>query len=141
MHCSSVPLAGPVQFQGFRDGLLASLEEKIVLIDKSGKKQLQKLEEEKKNALDALSFMRKRMEGIDDEIKQQLDTANAAHLDEMKRLERNRRTEVDHLQSKVASVENEMRQILKESQEEKLRMESKLAKIKQSFLQQLSFDS
>ena len=49
--------------------LLASLEEKIVLIDKNGKKQLQKLQEEKKTALEALEIMRKRMEGIDQEIK------------------------------------------------------------------------
>ena len=123
-----------------KSALLASLEEKIVLIDKAGKREKQQLVDEKNTALDALSFMKKRMENIDDEIKQQLDVANAAHLDEMKRLERNRQTEVDHLKKKVQSVENEMRHILQESEAEKKKMENKLNKIKKSFIQELNLD-
>ena len=78
-------------------------------------------------------MMNTKMNEIDDEIRQQLETANNKHLEHIRVMERNREVEVERLKREVGEVEEEMKVLLREKEVKEEAMREKMRKVKDIF--------
>ena len=79
-----------------------------------------------------MKVMNSKMNEIDDEIRQQLETANNKHLEHIRVMERNREVEVERLRREVNEVE-EMKELLREREVKEEAMREKMRKVKDIF--------
>ncbi|XP_075877959.1 leucine-rich repeat and coiled-coil domain-containing protein 1 isoform X2 [Nelusetta ayraudi] len=85
--------------------------------------------EERNKATDAQRAAVAKLHNVDDAFRQQLEAVQAAHQAELLQLAKEKQKQIDQAHQKVLQVEDEMRQLLEESRNDKRIMEGKMKRL------------
>ncbi|CAK8684222.1 unnamed protein product [Clavelina lepadiformis] len=116
-----------------KGALLSKLEHQVKNITEAGKQRETKVAEERDDAIKSLQVTKKKTDQLVAAYEEQLKLANGSHVKEMERFQRDKREEIERMQNKVVSVENEMSDLLREAEEQKKQMNEKMHKLKSMF--------
>lgn len=110
--------------------ILMELEQRVKLLATTNRGKLEQVEKERDKALSAIQIMEDKNKKVLTSHQEQLQAANDLHEQEMQRLLRNNREEVARMRAQVDRVEAEMKEILKETDMEKKKMQIKVSQLK-----------
>jgi len=113
--------------------LLGKLELQVKHISEKSFLREKKLAEERDAAIEAQKLVAAKMKEQDLAFQDQLETLSVAHNNEIKRREHNKQEEIAVLKNQIHSIEDEMREVLKDAESQKRAHENVLTKIKQTF--------
>jgi len=116
-----------------RSKLIESLEVKVAEMKKSWDEKEETLTRERDAAMMERDETRSKSAAIDAAFRSQLDQTRAAHARALADLEALKNLEVEEAHAKVAAAEDEMREILRESAEQKALMQKKIKNLTSAF--------
>ncbi|XP_053571880.1 leucine-rich repeat and coiled-coil domain-containing protein 1 [Bombina bombina] len=109
--------------------LLSLLETQVRQMKENFDAKEKKLIEERDKSLQSQKSVTEKFRSVDDAFRRQLESILAAHQAELIKLSRDKQREVDSANEKVYQVEEEMRQLLKETANNKKAMEEKIRRL------------
>ncbi|XP_064641246.1 leucine-rich repeat and coiled-coil domain-containing protein 1-like [Lineus longissimus] len=116
-----------------KSAMISNLEEQVTQMKEIWENKEARLIEEKEKAVHAATLAIEKLRSMDDAFRKQLDGKEQSHREEVSRLLQEKQQEVDELQHRIVEVEDEMRILLQENQENKRAMENRLRKMGKVF--------
>ncbi|XP_071820729.1 leucine-rich repeat and coiled-coil domain-containing protein 1-like isoform X3 [Apostichopus japonicus] len=113
--------------------LISQLEEQVMHVKKTFEEREAKVKAERDKAMEQERACKERMRTMDNAFRKQMETAQRGYDETMEILRQEREAEVEEANQKVIQVEEEMRQVLFESANQKKAMEDKLKRVTQVF--------
>lgn len=115
-----------------KSALIGRLEEQVTQMKTTWTKKELQLQAERDAALSQARQAMDKLSAADSAFRQQIDMKEAAMQEQISQLEMEKQQEVELANRKVALVENEMRDMLKENEASKRAMEAKVKKLNQA---------
>uniref|UniRef100_A0A2D4M7Q2 Uncharacterized protein n=2 Tax=Elapinae TaxID=42168 RepID=A0A2D4M7Q2_9SAUR len=109
-----------------KGGLLNKLEAQVKQMKENFDIREQQLREERDKSLQAQKIMMEKLHSVDDAFRRQHESTIAAHQAELLQLANEKQKQVVAANEKVCQVEEEMRQLLQETANNKKTMEEKI---------------
>uniref|UniRef100_F6RDE8 Leucine-rich repeat and coiled-coil domain-containing protein 1 n=1 Tax=Ciona intestinalis TaxID=7719 RepID=F6RDE8_CIOIN len=113
--------------------LLTKLEIQVKNINVAAREREMKLTQENQDALEAKRLLEDRIARMDSTFQEQLDTIRVSHEQQIHTIQQQHQLELDRCNKKVHSAEEEMREILRDAENQKKNMQMKLSHIKNDF--------
>ncbi|KAI8504572.1 leucine rich repeat [Branchiostoma belcheri] len=113
--------------------LIGQLETQVRQAKENFDAKEKKLQEERKRALEAEQGALDRLRRADDAFRQQLEAKVAAHEDDLERAVQEKQEEIDRANQRVLQVEQEMRELLRETENNKKMTEERVKKLNKAF--------
>jgi len=111
----------------------ATLESQVQQMKTTWEQKELRLTDERDRALDASSATVNKLRTVDDAFRKQLDAKESCHQRELSKLAALKQSEVAAATARVSEVENEMRQLLRETEAAKRTMEERVRKLTRVF--------
>ncbi|KAH3773182.1 hypothetical protein DPMN_174539 [Dreissena polymorpha] len=112
--------------------LIGKLESQVGEMKETWEKKERKLTQERDKALEAANLAIDRLKSADDSFRQQLEDKVQHYKELMVKVSHDKQVQVDQAYMRVAEVEEEMRELLKENQSSKKAMEDKMKRLTQA---------
>ncbi|XP_069112362.1 leucine-rich repeat and coiled-coil domain-containing protein 1-like [Argopecten irradians] len=109
--------------------LIGGLEKQVQEMRDTWEGKERKLQNERDKAIHAANVAIEKLRKVDDTFREQLETKEQRHQEEILVLEQAKQQEVDQAYQRVYAVEEEMRELLKENQMNKKAMEDKFKRL------------
>ncbi|XP_019628740.1 PREDICTED: leucine-rich repeat and coiled-coil domain-containing protein 1-like [Branchiostoma belcheri] len=113
--------------------LIGTLETQVRQAKENFDAKEKKLQEERQRALEAEQAALDRLRRADDAFRQQLEAKVAAHEDDLERAVQEKQEEIDRANQRVVQVEQEMRELLRETENNKKMTEERVKKLNKAF--------
>ncbi|XP_078490148.1 leucine-rich repeat and coiled-coil domain-containing protein 1 [Ciona intestinalis] len=113
--------------------LLTKLEVQVKNINVAAREREMKLTQENQDTLEAKRLLEDRIARMDSTFQEQLDTIRVSHEQQINTIQQQHQLELDRCNKKVHSAEEEMREILRDAENQKKNMQMKLSHIKNDF--------
>ncbi|XP_076470668.1 leucine-rich repeat and coiled-coil domain-containing protein 1-like [Babylonia areolata] len=112
--------------------LIGGLEKQVSSMQSTWQDKEKALRQERDKAVEAASLAVEKMRGMDDAFRRQLEAAEKSHREELARMTNEKQRDVDIAEQKVVVVEEEMRELLRETELSKRGMEEKVKRLTQA---------
>ncbi|XP_035680268.1 leucine-rich repeat and coiled-coil domain-containing protein 1-like [Branchiostoma floridae] len=113
--------------------LIGTLETQVRQAKENFDAKEKKLQEERKRAMEAEKEALERLRRADDAFRKQLEAKVAAHEDDLERAVQEKQEEIDRANQRVLQVEQEMRELLRETENNKKMTEERVKKLNKAF--------
>nr|XP_054748125.1 leucine-rich repeat and coiled-coil domain-containing protein 1-like [Lytechinus pictus]XP_054748126.1 leucine-rich repeat and coiled-coil domain-containing protein 1-like [Lytechinus pictus] len=113
--------------------IISQLESQVRQVKENFDQREKKLREERDKAINAEKMSVEKLRSIDNAFRKQMEAAQRGHEENMEQLAQEKQQEIDEAISKVSDVEDEMRQLLAETANQKRVMEQKIQRLTQAF--------
>ncbi|XP_048254923.1 leucine-rich repeat and coiled-coil domain-containing protein 1-like [Haliotis rufescens] len=109
-----------------KSALIGQLEHQVSQMKDSWEGKEEKLTGERNKAIEAANLAIEKLRGMDDAFRKQLEAKEKSHQEEINLVKEQKERELQEANRRVALVENEMRELLRETESNKRAMEDKL---------------
>ncbi|XP_065936571.1 leucine-rich repeat and coiled-coil domain-containing protein 1 isoform X1 [Magallana gigas] len=106
--------------------LIGQLEKQVTEMRDNWESKERKLTTERDKAIEAANIAIGKLKTVDDAFRHQLESKEMKHREDMAELEEERQIELERANQRIAAVEDEMRELLQETQANKKAMEDKV---------------
>lgn len=109
--------------------LIGQLEKQVTEMRDNWESKERKLTTERDKAIEAANIAIGKLKTVDDAFRHQLESKEMKHREDMAQLEEERQMELERANQRIAAVEDEMRELLQETQANKKAMEDKVKRL------------
>lgn len=109
--------------------VIGQLEKQVTEMRDNWESKERRLTSERDKAIEAASLAIEKLKTVDDAFRHQLESKEMKHREDMAQLEEERQMELERANQRVAAVEDEMRELLQETQASKKAMEDKVKRL------------
>ncbi|XP_062611366.1 leucine-rich repeat and coiled-coil domain-containing protein 1-like isoform X2 [Saccostrea cucullata] len=109
--------------------LIGQLEKQVTEMRDNWESKERKLTEERDKAIQAANIAIEKLKTVDDAFRHQLESKEMKHREDMAQLEEEKQMELEQANQRIAAVEDEMRELLQETQANKKAMEDRVKRL------------
>ncbi|XP_070198523.1 leucine-rich repeat and coiled-coil domain-containing protein 1-like [Littorina saxatilis] len=112
-----------------KSDLISDLEKQVTNMQTTWHDKEKTLKLERDKAIEAANLAIEKMRGMDDGFRRQLEAVERSHREEMAKMTNEKQRELDMAEQRVLMVEEEMRELLRETEQSKKGMEEKVKRL------------